>query len=56
MLMPKTESYIITKTELKKDNMCVTITNLHPRPETQPEELAKNEFATRLYHIFKKYV
>ena len=42
-------------TQIRKDKMRLTVTNIYPAFQKKTEQEARQEIATRLYQIFKKY-
>ncbi len=53
--MPKTDNSPKSETQIRKDKMRLTVTNIYPAFQKKSEQEIRQEIATRLYQIFKKY-
>ena len=53
--MPKTNSSPTPDTQIRKDKMRLTVTNIYPSFQKKSEQEARQEIGARLYQIFKKY-
>lgn len=53
--MPKTDNAPTLDTQIQKDKMRLTVTNIYPAFQKKSEQETRQEIATRLYQIFKKY-
>ncbi len=53
--MPKTDNSPKSETQIRKDKMRLTVTNIYPAFQKKSEQENRQEIATRLYQIFKKY-
>jgi len=53
--MPKSDTSPTPDTQIRKDKMRLTVTNIYPAFQKKSEQEARQEISTRLYQIFKKY-
>ena len=53
--MLKTDNSPTPDTQIRKDKMRLTVTNIYPAFPKKSEQEARQEIETRLYQIFKKY-
>ena len=53
--MSKTDNSPTSDTQIRKDKMMLTVTNIYPAFQKKLEPETRQEIATRLYQIFKKY-
>lgn len=53
--MPRTDNSPTPDTQIRKDKMRLTVTNIYPAFQKKSEKETRQEIATRLYQIFKKY-
>lgn len=53
--MLKTDNSPTPDTQIHKDNMRLTVTNIYPAFQKKLEQETKQEITVRLYQIFKKY-
>lgn len=54
--MLETDSSPTPDTQIQKDKMKLTVTNIFPSFQEKSEQEVRQEIAARLYQIFKKYV
>lgn len=54
--MLKTDNSPTSDTQIRKDKMRLTVTNISPAFQKKSEQEVRQEIAARLYQIFKKYV
>lgn len=53
--MPKTNNSPTPDTQILKDKMRLTVTNIYPSFQKKSEQETRQEIGARLYQIFKKY-
>ncbi len=53
--MLKTDNAPTPDAQIHKDKMKLTVTNIYPAFQKKTEQETRQEIATRLYQIFKKY-
>ncbi len=53
--MLKTDNAPTPDAQIRKDKMRLTVTNIYPAFQKKSKQEARQEIATRLYQIFKKY-
>lgn len=53
--MPKTDNSPTPDTQIRKDKMRLTVTNIYPAFQKKSEQETRQEIGARLYQIFKKY-
>ncbi len=53
--MPKANNSPTSDTQICKDKMKLTVTNIYPSFQKKSEQEIRQEIADRLYQIFKKY-
>lgn len=53
--MPKADNSPTPDTQICKDKMKLTVTNIYPTFQKKSEQQIRQEIADRLYQIFKKY-
>ena len=53
--MPKTGNSPTPDTQITKDKMRLTVTNIYPAFQKKSEQETRQEIGARLYQIFKKY-
>lgn len=53
--MQKTDNSPAPDAQIRKDKMRLTVTNIYPAFQKKSEQETRQEIATRLYQIFKKY-
>ena len=53
--MLKTDNSPTPDTQIQKDKMRLTVTNIYPAFQKKTEQEARQEIETLLYQIFKKY-
>lgn len=53
--MLKTDNSPAPDTQIRKDKMRLTVTNIYPAFQKKSEQETRQEIAARLYQIFKKY-
>ncbi len=53
--MIKTDNSPVPDTQICKDKMMLTVTNIYPAFQKKSEREARQEIAVRLYQLFKKY-
>ena len=53
--MLKTDNSPAPATQIRKDKMRLTVTNIYPAFQKKTEQEARQEIGARLYQIFKKY-
>ncbi len=53
--MRKTDNFPTPDNQIRKDKMRLTVTNIYPAFQKKSEQETRQEIATRLYQIFKKY-
>ncbi len=53
--MLKTDNPPTPDTQIRKDKMRLTVTNIYPAFPQKTEQETRQEIAARLYQIFKKY-
>ena len=53
--MPRPNNSPTPDTQIRKDKMRLTVTNVHPAFQKKSEQEARQEIGARLYQIFKKY-
>lgn len=54
--MPKADNSPISDTQIQRDKMSLTVTNIYPGFQKISEQEARQEITARLYQIFKNYV
>ncbi len=54
--MPNTDNSPTPVTLIHKDKMKLTVTNIYPAFQKKSKQETRQEIATKLYQIFKKYV
>ena len=53
--MPKTGNSPTPDTQITKDKMRLTVTNIYPAFQKKSEQETRQEIGARLYQIFEKY-
>lgn len=53
--MLKTDNSPTPDTQIRKDKMRLTVTNIYPTFQKKSEKETRQEIGERLYQIFKKY-
>lgn len=53
--MPNNDTSPTPDTQICKDKMRLTVTNIYPTFQKKSEQETRQEIAARLYQIFKKY-
>ncbi|MDE6387030.1 MAG: hypothetical protein K2L82_04375 [Lachnospiraceae bacterium] len=53
--MLKTDNAPIPASQIRKDKMRLTVTNIYPDFQKKSEQETRQEIGERLYQIFKKY-
>ena len=53
--MPKTGNSPTPDTQITKDKMRLTVTNIYPAFQKKSEQEIRQEIGARLYQIFEKY-
>ena len=53
--MLKTDNSPAPATQIRKDKMRLTVTNIYPAFQKKSEQETRQEIGARLYQIFKKY-
>ncbi|MDE7321401.1 MAG: hypothetical protein K2N73_01485 [Lachnospiraceae bacterium] len=53
--MPKTDNYPTPDTQIRRDKMRLTVTNIYPAFQKKSEQETRQEIGARLYQIFNKY-
>ncbi len=53
--MPKTDNSPTPDTQICKDKMRLTVTNIYPAFQKKSEQEARQEIEALLYQVFKKY-
>ena len=53
--MPKTDHPLTPDTQIHRDNMRLTVTNIYPSFQKKSEQETRQEIGAQLYQIFQKY-
>ena len=53
--MPNNDTSPTPDTQIRKDKMRLTVTNIYPAFQKKSEQETRQEIAAQLYQIFKKY-